>query len=174
MKCQAVSYPNFILQKAQKSFVAFHRPQIAPQQWQNFSAAAATRWQRHFTDSAPAAAPSTEQNPWETGSAQPWAPARRDSSERDGGWRECSGVTAVTRCFSRAEAAFPPHIPVSLAHPAGCGRGPAPGRALPPGSRSPLTDDVVPGGAHLVQVDVCSGKALGVHQRFVHPDALLL
>lgn len=62
---------------------------MAAQQWrQNFSAAAATRGQKHFTDSAQAAAPSPEQKHWETGSAQPWAPDLRNYKERDGGFRE--------------------------------------------------------------------------------------
>lgn len=49
---------------------------------------------------------------------------------------------------------------------------PSPDRAPP--APPPLTDDVVSGGAHLVEVDVVAGKALRVHQRLVHPDALLL
>lgn len=95
----------------------------------------------------------------------------------DGSLRDLRGVTAVLQCPSPGRGRVSPAHPAFAGSSRGMGARPgpaAPGRAPPPGSRSPLTDDVVPGGAHLVQVDVCAGEALGVHQRLVHPDALLL
>lgn len=49
-RCQAIFYPEFILQTPQKRFAVFHDSHMAPQQKRNFGAAATTRGQKRFTD----------------------------------------------------------------------------------------------------------------------------
>lgn len=109
-------FPTQILfyKQHRKALLCFTHPK-----WLRSSGRISVPLQQHVSKSISLTQPGRQlrapSRTWGTGSAQPRAPVLRNYNGRHGGSRELRGAR------SRAEAAFAPHIPVSLAHPAAWG-----------------------------------------------------